>query len=68
MTEPASQCPHLFIFKVVKKFGKMYLELHYSENDRLVFDRQDERYFGMYGERIFEMLLRSYSLIIKQVY
>ena len=52
----ASQCPHLLSSKVVKKYGKVYLELHDSEVDKLVYwvDEMRERYYGMDGERIFE--------------
>ena len=51
----ASQCPHLLSSKVVK-YGKMYLELHYSEVDKIVFwvDEMRERYYGTEGEGIFE--------------
>ena len=38
------------------KYGKMYLDLHYSEVDKLIFwvDELRERYYGIEGERIFE--------------
>ena len=49
-----SQCPDLLDSKV-EKYGKQYLELHYSEVDKLVFwiDEMRDRYYGMDGENIF---------------
>ena len=50
-----SRCPGILNSKVVK-YGKMYLELHYSEVDKLIFwvDEMRERYYGTEGEGIFE--------------
>ena len=51
----ASQCPQLLSSKV-DMYGKMYLELHHSVVDELVYwvDNMRERYYGMEGEGIFE--------------
>ena len=51
----ASQYPQLLRSKV-NMYGKMYLELHYSEVDELVYwvVEMRERYYGMEGEGIFE--------------
>ena len=51
----ASQCRQLLSSKV-DMCGRMYLELHYSEVDELVYwvDEMRERYCGMGEKRIFE--------------
>ena len=49
----ASQCPQLLSSKV-DRHGKMYLELHNSENLVYWVDEMRERYYGMEGEGIFE--------------
>ena len=56
----ASQCPGILNSKVMK-YGKVYLDLHYSEVDKLIFwvDETRERYYGTEGERIFENAAKS---------
>ena len=51
----ASQCSQLLRSKVVK-YGNVYLELHYSEVDKLVFwvEEMREKYYGLEGEEIFK--------------
>jgi hypothetical protein len=51
----ASQRSQLLSSKVVK-YGNIYLDVHYSEVDKLVFwvDEMRERYYGLEGEEIFK--------------
>lgn len=41
---------------MVVKYGNIYLELHYSEIDKLVFwvDKMREKYYGLKGGDIFK--------------
>ena len=54
-TVPHSALSFLRSSKVVK-YGNIYLELHYSKIDKLVFwvDEMREKYYGLEGEGIFK--------------